>query len=125
MADSLSEKKLAENEVIFRQANEKVQKGLKELRDMAATNGQTGLYSYKDTPLHYYCECADEDCRQRIVMTSSKYNELHQNSSQFILLPGHEIPSIERIMVREQDYIVVEKFITPPKKAVKLNRTKK
>src|ERR1044072_3709931 len=89
------EERMVENEVIFRQANQKVQDGLARLEKMAIEHGQSEMVEKYDVPLHFYCECANENCRERIIMTSDKYKELHQNKSQFIVLPGHEEPIVE------------------------------
>lgn len=122
MDKKLSERRLAENQVIFRQTNEQVPKELQAVKSAAESEGRGALVGDIDTPLHFYCECSDENCRQRIVMKPSKYDELHQNSAQFILVPGHHIPQIERIMFEGDSYIVVQKYNTPPK-AEKLNST--
>ncbi|MBA3757422.1 hypothetical protein H0X09_00975 [Candidatus Saccharibacteria bacterium] len=114
MSEPSTERRLVENEVIFRQANETVVEGLEELRADAKALGQNDLAEDTDTPLHFFCECSNEDCRKRIVLKPSVYREVHQNSSQFILIPGHNVLEIERILKNNDDYLVVEKYMTPP-----------
>lgn len=114
MPESLSDRRRAENEVFFRQENERVRKFVEE---RSAERGR------RAPKLHFYCECHDEDCRERIVMTPTKYQRLHQNSSQFIIIPGHRNPNIERLVRAEPEYVVVEKYMTPPARATKLNNT--
>lgn len=123
MSESLSERRLAENQVIFRQSNEQVQMELEKLRKTAEAEGRDSLLPDIDMPLHFYCECSDEKCRQRIILKSSEYKALHQNSSQFILIPGHSIPELERTVKATDQYIVVEKYKTPPATNGKLNIT--
>jgi hypothetical protein len=123
MSELLSERRLAENQVIFRQNNELVQKNLEKLRKTAIAEGRESLLPDIDMPLHFYCECSDENCRQRIILKPSEYNDLHQNSSQFILLPGHDIAEVERTVKATDKFIVVEKFKTPPKSSGELNKT--
>lgn len=123
MSNTPSPRRLAENEVIFRQANEKVSRELDDLRQAAASDGHTGMVPDKDPELHFYCECSDEKCRKRIVMSPAKYKQLHQNSSQFVLLPGHNVPELERVVDGSKEYIVVEKVITPPAQGKRLNPT--
>jgi len=80
----------------------------------AATEDGNTLGKHADLPLHFYRECSDEKCEQRIVIKPSDYKKLHKNSSQFIILPRHRVASIERIVREEPDYMVVEKYMTPP-----------
>lgn len=123
MTASTSERRLAENQVIFRRKNESATKNLKALKDAAESEGIDSLLGDIDVPLHFFCECSDENCKQRIVLKPSEYEELHQNSSQFVLLPGHNVPEIERTVRKNEKLIVVEKFMTPPKAGDKLNNT--
>ena len=122
-SESSSERRLAENEVMFRQANQKVQKSLEELDKNVVAAGHPSLMLTADIPLHFYCECSNEKCRKRIKVTPKQYEELHQNSSQFIIIPGHQVATIEKTIHVTPDYMVVEKYQTPPKKADKLRRT--
>lgn len=123
MSESLSERRLAENQVIFRKSNEQVQKNLEKLRDTAQAEGRESLLPEVDMPLHFFCECSDEKCRQRIILKPSEYKDLHQNTSQFILIPGHNLPELERTLQATDKYIVVEKYKTPPKNTGELNTT--
>jgi hypothetical protein len=125
MGESLSDRRMAENEVVFREANERVQQGLQKLHEKAKTEGFDDIYDKgePETPLHFYCECADEKCRKRVVLLPSMYRQLHTSKTRFIILPGHETPSIERVIKREKDYMIVDKFVTPPDNATDLHPT--
>lgn len=126
MGENFSERRLVENEVFFRQENERMRKGLQSLKLKAQAEGFDDLYDdfEKETPLHFYCECADEKCRNRIVLTPSIYKQLHASAVQFIVQPGHEIPEVERVVRREKEYLVIEKFTMPPTKvSKKIHRT--
>lgn len=121
--DPISERRLAENEVFFRQSNSKVVQGLKKLEQIAKEDGQHDMVAHIDVPIQFYCECSNEQCRQRITMKPSTYSDLHKNGKQFLLKPGHDIPKIERVVREEADYIVTEKYKTPPSHAEKLHST--
>lgn len=123
MINSESARKLAENQVHFREPNEKISEGFSDLKAIAEEEDQTGMLPEFDASILFYCECSDEKCKKRIKLKLSKYEELHQNRCQFILLPGHNVPEIERIVQSEDDYIVVEKYFTPPKAKGKPNPT--
>jgi hypothetical protein len=124
MKESSSARRLAENEVIFRKANEAVQKDLHRLYKTAKEEGYDDLYRETEAPLHFYCECADEKCRQRIIMPPSKYTELHNSRTRFVIKHGHQVPEIERVVLKEKQYTVVDKMLTPPANAGKLHPTK-
>jgi hypothetical protein len=101
--DELSERRLAENEVIFREVNKSVQEFI-----------EKDLYNAHSGPLHFYCECSNAACRQRVALTAQKYKELHQNSKRFVVVRGHELPEIEKVIQQEDGYAVVEKYGDPP-----------
>ena len=113
---------MVENEVIFRQHNERIQQDLEKLAKAAKAEGNK-LAEHSDLPLHFYCECSDETCTKRIVLKPSTYEKLHKNSSQFLIRPGHQAVSIERLVKAEPKYLVVEKYLTPLKKGAKLHAT--
>lgn len=114
MPESPADRRRAENEVMFRQENERVQKFVQE-RSVARKR--------REPKLHFYCECFDENCRERIIMTPAKYQRLHDNRSRFVIKPGHRDGKIERVVRAEPEYLVIEKYMTPPDNANKLNRT--
>jgi hypothetical protein len=91
---------------------------------MAQADGQLDLAADIDKPIDFYCECSDENCRERITQKPSVYLNIRKNSSQFIILPGHNVPEVERIVKSTDEYMVVEKYITPPSSYDKLNKTK-
>jgi UDP-2,3-diacylglucosamine pyrophosphatase LpxH len=124
MDQSLSEKRWAENEVVFRQANERVIKNITTVKDIAKEDGQQEFADgMEDIPLLFYCECSNENCRERISFTPKEYVKQHRSRSQFILISGHHIAKIERIIKDCGTYIVVEKFMTPPENVKQLHTT--
>lgn len=110
MNTSSSKDRLVKNEAIFRQINEEVQNGLNELEKIAGEDGQSSMVAkHDDVPLHFYCECADITCHERIEMNLSEYKVLHYDRRQFIIKPGHEIDEIEDIVDEDKDVTVVKK----------------
>ena len=103
--DPLSrEKRLIENEVIFRDVNQNVQEFIEE--DTNLSPGET---------FEFYCECSKPDCLERIKLTASKYKKIHKNKRRFVLLNDHEFPEIETVIEKNIDYEIVEKYLEPPK----------
>lgn len=106
--------------------NEQLQKGFDEMNKLAEEDNQPEyLISHdpQDRPLHFHCECADDKCAKRILVNHHEYNEIHKHRDRFVIVPGHEVESIERIIRREPGYNVVEKLSSPPDKANRLNPT--
>lgn len=119
----LSKKRIAENELFFRQPNKKVYEGFRELREVAKELNHKELLKEADPPINFYCECSDENCKKRIRIKPSQYGALHKNDSQFLILPGHSVPVIERTIKSAKNYKVVEKFIKPKGKINKPHKT--
>jgi hypothetical protein len=124
MANTPSERRMAENEVVFREYNENIQKGFDDIKRIAEEDGQSSHQFQLDAkPLKFYCECSDENCKKRILLKPSRYNDIHEHRDRFIILSGHEAESIERIIGKEADFFIVEKFMNPPESANGLNVT--
>jgi hypothetical protein len=112
-----------ENEEVFRKFNGQVQKRFDEANKIAAEEGAEPIELDADKPLYFYCECADENCQQRVLITPNDYDKIHEKRGNYVVTNGHEIAKIERVIRREQEYCVVEKYNTPPRSARKLKPT--
>jgi hypothetical protein len=123
MNKSLTEQRMITNEGVFRHHNEQVQKQMDALRAIAKEDNQEHLIPEHDIPLHFYCECSDEDCRQRIELLPSRYNAIHRDRKCFIVMPGHEAALVERVVKHEKEYSIVRKHETPPESVGKLQPT--
>lgn len=119
----MSDRRMAENEVVFREYNEKVQQGIENLKKIAAAEGQTDQLGDLDMELEFFCECSDENCRRRITMKPSLYTKIHKKRDHFIIIPAHEAKIIEHVVLAKSDYSIVRKYITPPETAGKLHPT--
>lgn len=100
----LSERRLVENEVIFREVNKTVKEFIGEI---------DGNSSERAVP--FYCECANPDCVEHIKLTAAQYEELHRDKKHFVTLLGHEFPEVENVIRREDGFQVVEKHMDPPR----------
>jgi hypothetical protein len=57
----------------------------------------------------YLCECADRDCIGRITITAGRYEAIHFDDRDYVILPGHlRIPG-EEILEENGYYEVVQK----------------
>ncbi|MFI5275540.1 MAG: hypothetical protein ACHQT5_01820 [Candidatus Saccharimonadales bacterium] len=122
MVDTYSVRRLIENEAIFRRHNEKVKDDLEELNELAISEGEVPPVK-QSMVLHFYCECSDENCAKRVSVRLDEYTNVHTNKRRFILLPGHEVGMVEKVVKRTPKYLVVEKFLDPPEKPRKLHET--
>jgi hypothetical protein len=85
------------NEALFREVNER-------LEDRAANGaGQAEAFEI-------ICECAHEECTDRILVTFAEYEAVREHATRFILLPGHADPAVERTIASVGSYEIVEKF---------------
>jgi hypothetical protein len=126
MEETPSERRLAENEVLFRQLNEQIHKGYEETNQLALEDNQPEFLvrqKSNDAPKHFFCECADEKCGERVLINVNEYNEIHRHRDRFVILPGHELESIEEVLVKKPGYYVVRKYAVPPSSSGKLNPT--
>ena len=84
----------AENEAIFRDANERI----RAVRAELAIDGKTP----------FFCECEDPDCRELVRLDLHEYEAIRASPARFVIAPGH--PHGSGPVVGEHDgYLVVEK----------------
>lgn len=105
----LSERRQIENEMIFRRVNEKVGDDLEELDAQHIEEGHPHLTLREDMILHFKCECSDENCDERIPIKQSVYQKIHENRDAFIIKLNHQVKEIEKVILAEDNYSVVEK----------------
>ena len=84
------------NEALFREVNERVE---------ALAQG----FGIEDESIEVLCECGDQKCMDRIEMTLPDYRYVRADSRTFAVLPGHELPDVERVVERQQGFDVVMK----------------
>ncbi len=103
--------KLAINQSAFRSANER-------LRRAADSHRFRG-----EDRVPFLCECADENCREIVMLTIEDYEHIRAHPTWFLLVAGHEDESAthERIVDAEQGYAVVEKIGTAGEEAARLH----
>jgi hypothetical protein len=88
------EERLAANEAMFREANERMI-AWPENRAWARLN--------------VLCECGDRDCRERVSLTGAEYEAVRADSARFVVLPGHTFPEVERVVQEGTGFVVVGK----------------
>ena len=86
------EARVAKNEVMFREVNERI-------RELAPAGGATD----------FLCECGDAGCVEPVGLTLSDYERVRRDSTRFFVRPGHELPDVEAVVERNDEYLVVVK----------------
>ncbi|HTE60958.1 MAG TPA: hypothetical protein VK631_11450 [Solirubrobacteraceae bacterium] len=94
--DRQSRQRVAMNEATFRKVNEGMEVG----QDPA------GL-------LTFICECGRLRCNELIQLTRREYESIREHPRRFAILAGHEILDAEKIVERNDRYLVVEKSGDP------------
>jgi hypothetical protein len=89
-------KRVGENEVLFREVNER-------LRELGEG------FSMVSEQAAFVCECGDGSCMERVEMSLAAYEEIRADAKRFFVLKGHERPEYEKIIDDRSTYFVVEK----------------
>jgi hypothetical protein len=95
--DRVNAERVARNNVIYREANERIESAAEEY-DFSA-------------PIPFICECADSTCTDVVAVPLRDYEEIRAEPTHFLSLPGHEQNPHEdlKIVRRHPDYVVVAK----------------
>jgi hypothetical protein len=91
------ERRLARNETLYRDVNERVSEVAEQFE------------AEPDMPIGFICECGAADCTEPIALTLADYEAIRAEPTRFAVVPGHELPEVERVVGRHPAYFVVEK----------------
>ena len=58
----------------------------------------------------FLCECSTLGCVERVKLSKTQYEQVRAVGDRFLVVPGHESPTIERIVEHHETYLVVEKL---------------
>jgi hypothetical protein len=93
--------RLAKNEAVFREVNERITEITVQLAPGAAR---------PDLVDGLICECSDPLCLERVgPLTIAEYESVRRDATHFIIAPGHQAPDVERVIEEHGKYSVVEK----------------
>ena len=94
------EERVARNEALYRTVN----------RELEYTAQQFGDESTDE--LEIICECGQPTCSATLTLTIGDYDDIHRQRDRFAVAPGHEDPTLERVVEKKDDLVVVDKFGT-------------
>ena len=88
--------RVGKNEAVFREVNERINE----------------VSRFEST--EYLCECGNAACAETIPMAVTDYEAVRTDSTFFLVVPGHEIPDVEDVIVRNEAFLVVQKRAGAP-----------
>lgn len=94
--DEERERRIAQNEALFRTANESIE-------DL---NRAFGTITER---AQWVCECGRATCTERVDLPLEAYERVRESPARFLLKPGHEITDVEHVVERHEAWLVVEK----------------
>jgi hypothetical protein len=97
MSVDTRQQRVARNEALFRQVNERIEE----------VNESLGA----DEPSDFLCECGDENCTAPVSLTVAEYEAIRSNPTHFVIAHGHEVIDVERVVEQNERFTVVEKFM--------------
>jgi hypothetical protein len=100
-------RELGRRQSLFREVNERID-------ELAQSFGL-------QDELAIICECASGRCSERIAISQAEYEHVRRAPNHFAVLPGHEIPAVERVVEQNARYSVVEKLGESAAAAIKLD----
>jgi hypothetical protein len=90
------QQRVAKNEALFRQVNERIE----EINEELAGGSESD----------FLCECGDDNCTEPVRLTLAEYEEVRSHPTHFAIAVGHEVVDVERVLLENNRFAVVEKF---------------
>jgi hypothetical protein len=90
------QQRVAKNEALFRQVNERIEE----------VNEALG----QGEPTDFLCECGDDSCTSPVSLTLEEYEHVRSDPTYFVIAHGHEVMNAERLIERTDRYSVVAKL---------------
>jgi hypothetical protein len=91
----------ARNEALLREVNERLER----LDKQAESRGWPPEHGY----FEFHCECG-AGCPEKVQMTLVEYETARAQDDRFALVPGHESPELEEVVVRTERFVIVDKY---------------
>jgi hypothetical protein len=95
-SDEQANSRVRENEETFAKANEQIRIRAEQ-------------YEFEEA-VPFLCECSELTCTESVQLPLKSYREARAEGDAFILRPGHDDPTVERIVAQGDGYVLVEKF---------------
>ena len=92
---NLSTERLARNQTLFREVNERVNEVM------------TPTVSFRE----FVCECGDPNCTQSLSVAAGEYEAVRSNPKHFMVARGHGMTEVERAVFNNDRFLTVEKTV--------------
>lgn len=90
----VSLQRLAQNQVLVREVNER-------LAEVAPSSD--------DGAIDFLCECSRPECTETIALTMPEYDGVRSSPNLFVILPGHDLAEVDRVVETNGRFALVEK----------------
>lgn len=57
----------------------------------------------------FFCECSETLCGEFVRLSQDEFADIHRDTMQFVVAPGHAKPDIETVVRKADGYHVVRK----------------
>ena len=61
------------------------------------------------TPTSFVCECGRIGCTVKLTLDHRDYDRARESFVSFVVAPGHEIPEVDDVVERYDDFLLVRK----------------
>lgn len=97
--NDLQLQRVARNEALFRDANERIRQGVDALVDRGTVDRYALL-----------CECAASSCQAMVELEREQYRHVRSDPTWFLVRPGHVVEDAEQVIEQHAGFWIVEKI---------------
>ena len=100
----LRDERMAANEALFREVNERIFDATAALADWP--------WGGSESRIDFVCECGHAECFEQIPLTREEYERVRESPRRFVIKQGHEMPELEHevdVPAGPAGVVVVEK----------------
>jgi hypothetical protein len=69
----------------------------------------TQLAATPEQPVDFLCECWALECEETVTLPMADYWIVHARHDQFVIAPGHDMPTVEQVVEQRDSWWVVRK----------------
>src|SRR5262249_21563963 len=85
----------ARRQVLFREVNEHI-------AELTESVSETAV-------ILLVCECGDAACAESVELRAEEYERVRAHGTRFVVVSGHQLPEVERVVETKGRFLVVEK----------------
>ncbi len=89
-------RRVSHNEALFRLVNEQIE-------------SVNEAFSKTTSVFTIVCECGDLTCMEQVTVSHAVYEKTRDDSTHFIIKPGHQVADVEDVIETCDEFAIVEK----------------